>query len=220
MPPKNLTFIKSAQCQKIASELTQLAITGAHFTNGTFAYDHKITVPTTLAGFKRVTKIQPHLPLIIAVNSDKSMLSLGKPTAENQSQRAEKVALPLAQLFPDNQVIVVYYDEKTPNHLYETLKEKGLTRTLHKWGYGTSRSEPKIEGAEYFELVYAFPLPNNGIKPLCYDCTNMMQTTQNIIIDDLRNYFITKEGVLFDLPETLKSYQADLSEKKTSCLTY
>lgn len=204
--PDNLTIIESTTHNDIIAGIKKHG-SAAHFTNGTYAFAAEMIVPTTLAGFKRVTRVYPNLPLVVAINSDVSMKALGKTDFEDQSARAEKVAGPLAKLFSSNQVIVVYYDEKTPNQLYDALHAQNLTRTLHKWGYGTAPDAPKIEGAENFERVYGFPLPNDT-KPVCYDDTEVAKEPQKIIVDDLRNDLISKQGLLFDLPDELKQYSA------------
>lgn len=203
---ENLHYVESLKINDIAEVISKFG-KGAHFTNGTYAFAAELIVPTTLAGFKRVTQTQAHLPLVIAVNSDVSMNVLGKRDFEPQATRAAKAAEPLAKLFTNNHIIIIYYDEKTPNELYEGLKSYNLTRTLHKWGYGTTPDTPKIEGAECFEIVYGFPLPND-IKPVCYDDTAMAEKPQKIVVDDLRDSLISKEGLLFELPEELQMYAA------------
>tara|TARA_R110002110_G_scaffold415794_1_gene656143 strand:+ start:14990 stop:15658 length:669 start_codon:yes stop_codon:yes gene_type:complete len=208
---ENLQFIESSKHTDIISAFKALNVKGAHFTNGTYAFAAELIVPTTLAGFKRVTKTYAHLPLVIAINSDESMNKLGKQDFEPQEVRAAKVAEPLAQLFPKNQVLVIYYDEKTPCKLYSFLEKNNLTRTLHKWGYGTSSEAPKIEGAECFEIVYGFPLPND-IKPVCYLDTDIAEKPQNIVVDDLRDRLISKSGLLFDVPEELQKYSVEKSD--------
>ncbi|HET9843786.1 MAG TPA: hypothetical protein VFP93_03920, partial [Gammaproteobacteria bacterium] len=215
---RNIKVIESTNHHEIILALEDLSIKGAHFTNGTYAYAAALIVPTVLAGVKRVIQTQMHLPIIIAVNSDESMCRLGKQNFESQSIRSQKVAEPLAKAFPNNQIVVVYYDETTPTELYKVLSAKNFTRTLHKWGYGTDPKQPKIEGAEYFEMVYAFPLPND-IKPICYYDTHIASEPQKIIVDDLRDNLISREGlILFDLPEELSQYQA--KEKSTRKLSY
>lgn len=202
MKPK---YIDSTNHNDIILELLAISKQGAHFTNGTYAFSADLIIPTTLAGFKQVLQSQPHLSLVIAVNSDKSMAALNKPNAEPQAVRAAKVAEPLAKAFPNNQILIIYYDKKTPTELYEALNKKHLTKTLHKWGYGTSANSPKIEGAQYFETVFGFPLPNDK-KPVCYDITPKPDTPQKINVIDLRNDLISENGVLFDLPEELEKY--------------
>lgn len=211
---ENLHVIESSNRADIISAFEEKGIKGAHFTNGTYAFAAELIVPTTLAGFKRVTNTYPHLPLVIAVNSDKSMDELGKKDFEPEAERAAKVAEPLAKLFPENQVMVIYYDEKTPCELYSALAKHNMTRTLHKWGYGTSSDAPKIEGAECFEMTYGFPLPND-IKPVCYHDTDVAEKPQKIIVDDLRDNLISKEGLLFDLPEALQKYSAKPEKAKS-----
>ncbi len=204
---KNLRYIESTSHTDIIQAFGDLGCQTAHFTNGTYAYKAEMIVPTTLAGFKYVAEQNPLCPLVIAVNSDKSMESMKLQTTENQSVRAAKVAEPLAQYFSDRQVIVLYYDEKTPNALYQALHASNITKSLHKWGYGTDANAPKIEGAELFDVVYSFPLPND-IKPVCHDLTALPKEQQPITIVDLRNELINKEGVLFELPNSLQKYQS------------
>ena len=201
----NLTYIESTDSIDILSKLEELGVKGAHFTNGIYAMEAKLVVPTILAGFKHIVDLAQNgspLPIIVAVNSDKSIQQLGKEGFEPQNIRSRKVAEPLAQMFPDNKIIIIYYDETTPNELYTTLQKYGHTRTLHKWGYGTNPEVPKIEGAECFESVYAFPLPND-IKPICWGETPC-EAQNNILVRDLRGTLIDKNGVLFELPNALK----------------
>ena len=214
---KNLQIISSTLKEDIINELKKSVPTGAHFTNGTYAYDKSLVVPTTLAGFKRVMQVWPHLPLVIAVNSNQSMAEIGQVDFEDEIERAQKVAEPLAEVFVGQPIIAIFYDEKTPKELYEKLAAHGLTRTLHKWGYGTSLAAPKIEGAEFFEMVYGFPMPND-IKPVCYDQTAIAEEPQQIIVDDLRDVLINSHNkVLFELPETLNEFQAEtIKETKLS----
>lgn len=212
------TYISSTKFTDIIPTLQQMAVRAAHFTNGTYAFDPKLIVPTTLAGFKHVTNTYSKLPLVIAVNSDISMAAMKKTGFEDQKTRAQKVAVPLQQLFPNNQVIVVYYDEETPFKLYQTLSKYNLTRTLHKWGYGTEPSAPVIKGAEFFESVYGFPLPNDK-KPLCFDISERSETEQsNVIVEDLREKLINKDNkLLFKLPKKLKQYGQPQNQKQTCC---
>lgn len=188
---KNLTIIHTTDFEQIKEKMPR---TGAHFTNGTFAYEKHFIVPTVLTGFNHVnTTSKKGLPMVIAVNSDRSMMALGKQDFEDELTRANKVAIPLAEYFPQNKVFVIFYDEPTPFNLYKTLHKHNpaLMHTLHKWGYGTDPTAPKIEGAEYFQTVYASPLPNDT-KPVCYDNTDLPAPgeKQNIVVVDLRNQII------------------------------
>jgi hypothetical protein len=161
-----------------------------------------------LAGFKYASESKPQLPFVVAVNSDESMRRIGKNTHESQTARARKVAEPLADAFPHNRVIVLFYDEETPNELYTELHRQGHTYVHHKWGYGTEPSAPKIEGAEFFECVYAYPTPND-IKPVCWENTPVAKKSQdNIKVVDLRGKLIATDGVLFKLPNNLTHYQS------------
>lgn len=202
---KNLHIVKSTKLADIIAKFKELEAKAAHFTNGTYAFSAKMSVPTTLAGFKRVTRVDAHLPIVVAVNSDKSMEELNKKDFEREEVRAKKVAEPLALAFPNTPVIIIFYDEATPNALYEALAKQGLTRTLHKWGYGTNPDAPKIEGAEQFERVYGFPLPND-IKPVCYDDTPRADEPQKVTVEKLSD-LVSKDGVKFALPDELAEYQ-------------
>lgn len=203
------TLIQDTDHKEILTKLKQAGVKGAHFTNGTYAWPQSVTVATTLAGFKYVVdSVDASLSLIIAINSDKSMYELGKKDFASQTERAASVAGPLAQAFPDNRVFVVFYDDKTPNALYEFLARHNVTTTLHKWGFGTSPDAPKIEGAENFANVFGYPLMGDK-KPLCWDDTPTAEQP-NVHVADLRNKLITPARLcLFALPESLASYQAE-----------
>lgn len=206
----NLTIVRSSDRTEIISQLKQLSSSGAHFTNGIYALESSLIVPSMLAGFKYINEYQSaSLPLVIAINSDESLQALGKVGFQSQYQRALKVACPLSELFPAQEIVIVFYDEATPFELYQSLARHHLTRTLHKWGYGTKENEPKIEGAEFFELVYGFPFPNDS-KPLCYADTDVAREKQDVTVRDLRaNLIDEKNKLLFDLPESLHIYQAE-----------
>jgi hypothetical protein len=203
--PQNITYIESVDHAEIIKKLKESGCQKAHFTNGTYAYSASLIVPTALAGFKYVLDNDEALPLVIAVNSDESMKDLNFKDFESQTIRANKVALPLATLFPETQIYIIYYDEKTPNSLYEALHAEKMTATLHKWGYGTNPNAPKIEGAELFKTTYAYPLPND-IKPVCHQITPVSEEAQKIEVVDLREKLIVKEGILFDVPAALQQY--------------
>lgn len=204
-------LIESTKHEEILAKLKALNVVSAHFTNGTFAFGPEITVATTLAGFKHVlADNNPYLPLAIAINSDESMRMMGKTDFKDQKTRANMVAKPLAEAFPKNKVIIMFYDEKTPNKLYELLAKNKMTHSLYKWGYGTEPNAPKIEGAELFSVVYGYPLVNDT-KPVCWEDTPVVDQKHIIKVVDLRGKLITSERkCLFSLPESLKEYQ-DLS---------
>lgn len=200
--------IEATKHEEILAKLKILNVKSAHFTNGTYAFGQDLTVATTLAGFKHVlADNNPHLPLIIAINSDESMRSMDKTDFKDQKTRAMLVAKPLAEAFPNNKVIIIFYDEKTPNKLYELLAKNEVTHTLYKWGYGTEPNAPKIEGAELFSVVYGYPLVNDP-KPICWEDTPVVDQKNIIKVVDLRGKLITSERkCLFALPESLKDYQ-------------
>lgn len=201
-------LIESTKHEEILAKLKVLNVARAHFTNGTYAFGPEITVATTLAGFKNVlSDSNPNLPLIIAINSDESMRLMGKTDFKDQKTRANVVAKPLAEAFPNNKVIIMFYDEKTPNKLYELLAKNEITHSLYKWGYGTEPNAPKIEGAELFNVVYGYPLVNDT-KPVCWEDTPVVDQKNIIKVADLRGKLITPERkCLFVLPESLKDYQ-------------
>lgn len=213
--PMPYITIESTDHQAILAKLKLLAPEGAHFTNGTYALPQRITVATTLAGFKYVLdNNNSALPLVIAINSDKSMQDMKKTGFEEQNARAKDVAIPLAETFPHNRIIVIFYDEPTPNALYEVLSEKNMTCSLSKWGYGTDSNAPRIEGAEYFQIVYGFPFVDD-LKAVCWQDTERGNQQGRIEVADLRGTLITPQRqCLFPLPGHLSAFQ-DASVVKT-----
>lgn len=201
-------LIESTKHEEILAKLKVLHVASAHFTNGTYAFGPEITVATTLAGFKYVLAVNdPSLPLIVAINSDESMRLMCKTDFKDQKTRASMVAKPLAEAFPENKVIILFYDEKNPNKLYELLAKNKMTHSLYKWGYGTEPNAPKIEGAELFGTVYGYPLVDD-IKAICWEDTPVVDQKNMIKVADLRGKLITPERkCLFALPESLKKYQ-------------
>lgn len=179
----NVTVIHSTD---FADIIAVLPAGGAHFTNGTYAPPAALIVPTTLAGFEHVNSVEA-LPMVVAINSDVSMRNMGKGEFESQLLRAEKIKRPLAEKFPNQEIYIIFYDEPTPVELYKALAATGRTATLHKWGYGTTPEAPRIEGAEFFKTVYAFPLPNDT-KPVCWFDTAPQdgKPASNIQVVDLR----------------------------------
>lgn len=180
-----LEIIPQRDISTIAARLKD----GAHFTNGIYGIDIKKLLPTTVAFFTHLLdSTRDGRNIVIAMNSDKSLETLklsGQYAAE--SERAQTLGLQLAHCFPNNNVIIVFFDEETPHQLYSGLKKEGVLEksTLHKWGYGTKPDEPAIIGAELFEgRVYASPFPFDE-KPLCYDQTERKQN-ENIEVIDLR----------------------------------
>lgn len=190
--PTNLIVIGDKDKKRISSRLLDLQKDPIfHVTNGTYAYSHTLIVPTVLAGFEYISDtIAGQVdPFMIAVNSnvsmqhimekriaqasaaDKDKLRADMAAMEDETVRAEKVAIPLALQNPGRLVIVVFYDEETPVDLYAALKaEKVFLNTLFKYGYGTDPAAPKIEGAADFKAVLAFPLVKDP-KPICHDIT-------------------------------------------------
>lgn len=79
---------------------------------------------------------------------------------------------------------LVFFDEKTPTAFYAEMSQAGITGTLHKWGYAINEGDPCIEGADYFDQVYAFPLPD-GEHPSCFYETGKTSKAQAIEVVDL-----------------------------------
>ena|SRR3990167_3800497 len=179
---RNVVIVNSTNINDI---IDQMPKNGANFTNGTYAFPIEKIQETMLAGFEFVNS-QNDLPMVVAINSDMSMRTLEKNGFASQQERARKIATPLTDKFQDRQLIIIFYDEPTPTNLYRALSQQGLTKTLHKWGYGITPQEPKIEGAEYFDAVYAFPMPV-GHKPICYHETDLQSEPQKIQVVDLRS---------------------------------
>jgi hypothetical protein len=226
--PKNLIIISETGASLIPV-LAEKNIGAGHFTNGTYAPPAALIVPTILAGFQYAVdnEVNKDAPLIIAVNSDKSMLLImdkkiamgtasnaDKEALEDQNARAQKAAVPLALQHPDRKVVAVFYDEETPNKLYDSLNESGFRMdTLFKWGYGTDSNAGVIEGAESFGLVNAHPLPND-IKPVCTELTRMTGQKGDLHIVDLRTeagthgkpYISSGNECLFPLDSELLGY--------------
>jgi hypothetical protein len=213
MAPKdtpNLLIIPETDQGSIQSALSENGITAGHFTNGAYTAVQDLVVPTVLAGFQYA--VDKGIPfnesaqrpaLIIAVNSNKSMLAaydrmVNKTEEEkaalkaalgNEQDRALKVAEPLAQQHPNRQVVVMFYDEQTPNELYSSLKEgKFEMKSLFKWGVGTDPKGPVVEGAKYFDVVRAHPFPNSteDIPLAFHDLTRRGGQEGNVRVVDLR----------------------------------
>jgi len=239
MLPKNLTIIETTDSKKISHALKDSS--GLHFTNGVYSYKASLIVPTTLAGFQYISEkaASKNDTFVIAVNSDISIngiydrkkealdardakpdeyetLKKEREAVEPQQVRAEKVAVPLAQLDPKRKIVVVFYDTETPTPLYNEMSEDGLNmKTLHKWGYGTDQNAPRIEGADNFDIVLGFPLLND-VRPVCHNITEGSQTGKvevrklHVEIGSHGQPYISSAGkVLFPVPTTLKSYHQD-----------
>lgn len=203
----SLLVIDHTKPEDIIAELNRLQTSAIHATNGTYVAGPDIVVPTTLAGFQfifdnAVSKSGANAgdSILIAINSDKSMEALRAQkeaigeTLDDwlpQKQRAANVAIPIATHFAENgtDVTVAFYDEETPTALYEALAQNGAfeMKSLFKWGYGTNPDAPRIEGAQFFNNTYGFPLPFDQ-KPLCHDITAVEDQS-----DVVRVHRLTKE---------------------------
>ena len=134
---------------------------------------------------------------------------------EDQETRLRKVLEPLAIMHPDRKVVGVYYNEPTPTELYNSLS--GYMESLHKWGYGTDKNAPKIEGVQPGEKVFAFPFPADG-RPLCHEITAHEDQSGFVQVFNLTKqvgkhgqpYLVPTENfesrVLFPVPDALKQF--------------
>lgn len=236
----NMMIISDTNPKMIASILQDSGVNGAHFTNGTYAYKASMIVPTVLAGFQNAMddEVSGDAALIIAVNSDKSMADImdakivagtatssDKDSLEDQNTRAMKVCGPLALQNPSRKVFAVFYDESTPNDIYDSLNAHSVgMESLFKWGYGTGNNTGVIEGAENFKVVYGHPLPNDT-KPLCDELTRIDGQAGSITVRDLRihvgkhgkPYINTKGECLFAMRDpALFSYGVQPSAPQTA----
>lgn len=217
MAEKQIHMIAGTDEQGIAADISALNIGNIHCTNGTYMMPAEKIVPTFLAGFQFIDQevAEKNDAFLVAVNSDKSMRNImtakGTPDAafEPQQIRAQKMADPLAALFPDRQIIVVFYDKDTPTDLYNTLATEGDLRlaSLFKWGYGTDPNAPRIEGAGNFTRVFGFPLPNDE-KAICHDLTPVEDQSEMVQVLKLGQYITADNKLVFDLPESLANYRS------------
>lgn len=220
--PANLQIV--ADAKKLPSLLGERSI---HVTNGTFINSADIVVPSTLAGFQAIADDRAvsdkYDAFLIAINSDKSLQRImsGQGVSqddiralESQNVRAVKVAVPLAMQHQDRKIYVTFYDEETPNKLYDFFASEGVVaRSLHKnGGYGIGKNARKIEGAEHFGKVIAFALPTAG-TPVCYDVTPR-ETQRFIDVRDLAKMvgphggpYLSREGkILFRVHDEVYQY--------------
>ncbi len=222
--PDNLKIITNTRLGETAQALEDEGVKYAHITNGTYTAPDEMVVPTTLAGFQYITDTI-HLPedtYIIAVNSDVSMQKINDAKGgsltdiEDQQTRAEKVLVPLALQHPETQIIGIFYDEETPEDLYEYLSTQSSLslESLFKFGYGTNPDAPRIEGATHFRRVFGFPFPNDA-KALCHDITVAEDQSDTVIVENLAEekglhgapYITPENKVLFKVHEDLKGHQ-------------
>ena len=226
--PSNLKIIQSTDKDDIFDGIAETGATTLNATNGTYTAPASIVVPTTLAGFQFVAdrNAGKQDALIMAINSDISMQGIAAEKAakgedigvvEDEMTRALKVLEPLAQQFPDRQVIGVFYDEGTPTALYEFLEQNTPIElnSIFKFGYGTNPNAGDIEGDNCFKDVVAFPFPNDA-KALCHDITKVSPNRRNYSIFKLTDEaaangqpYMTKDNkVQFDLADGLDEYKA------------
>lgn len=222
-------IIEDTNRRLILRQLQALGIESAHVTNGTYMLPRDKLAPSFLAAYKRVIDLKGDMagPLLIAANSDKSMLDTyaSKPNREElvanlvpQEIRLSTVVSLASELFPDRTVVGVFYDEDTPKKLYGVLKAAHPSfATLHKTGYGTSPDDKPIVGAKQADWVFACPLFYDA-KPVMHADTRNFELSHRVpdVIEDLTTVigphgqpYITKQGgLLFPLPASLMQYAA------------
>ncbi len=227
---QNTHIITDTDPRAIHAQLAARGIQSGHFNNGTFNMPKDKFAPAFLAAFKRVLDLhdgETETPLIVAINSDKSMINSYQDKENKnelisklilQQERAQNVVSLLSALYPDRPVVAIFYDEQTPFELYEDFYVRDFSmNSLHKVGFGTSREDKPIIGAQFFNLVYACPLPFDE-KPVMYKDTRDTVSTdrQPDFVEKLTEVngphgrpYITKDGkILFDLPPALEHYSA------------
>ncbi|MFA5591719.1 MAG: hypothetical protein WC989_00195 [Micavibrio sp.] len=220
-------IIQETGADSILKALKARGIKAGHFNNGTFMLPEEKLVPAFLSAFKRVVDLRNdnETPLIVAINSDKSMLASyqGKENEQDlirglvpQQQRAEMVVSILSALWPERDAAAIFYDEDTPYALYSGLHGGGFgLKSLHKVGYGTNPSDKPIIGAEFFDWVYACPLYNDE-RPVMHKETRNAQPAdrQPDLVERLTDEtgphgkpYITAGGkLLFPVPPALQKY--------------
>lgn len=199
--------IKSTNFSEIAEQLKQHAPNGAHFTNGTLAYPPQQIIPLMLCGFHHMQQGYGELPFVIAVNSETSMRELNCQDERSASQRAASIVNALGIQFPQQTIIVIQYDQKTPAELYQHLAQSGLTKSLHKWGYGLGQNTPCIIGAEYFDNVVGF-VPPAKYKPVAHAMTPLQENSEPRSQTEAANELITDNFLVkFNLREGLQHFQ-------------
>ncbi len=227
---QNAHIITDTNPAEILNALHARGINEGHFNNGTFTLPRNIFAPAFLAAQKRIADLRDDIdgelmPMIIAINSDKSMRDsyVARPDEADlnlklidQNQRAKNVVSTLSALFPKRPVVAIFYDEQTPYELYKFLYDNAFNmKSLHKVGFGTSADEKPIIGAEFFEWVYAYPLPFDA-KPVMYADTrdvnaqdvrpNLVEKLTEVIGLHGSSYITTKGKLLFPLPEALQEF--------------
>ena len=195
----------------------------------TFAPKDHLSLPYT-------SLVKKNDAFIIAVNSNVSVDEINEekiargedtPPYVNQYERAANMAVPLAKMFPNRPVIVIFYDEKEPaksqtqecEGLYDRLNKAmpNLLQTLMKGDYGTSKEKGEIVGASLFRKVFGIPLPKDTahISPECATLNKPSQDDDNIKVmrlTDHENIFgrpmmTDKNKVLFSMPKGFSDLQ-------------
>lgn len=203
----------------------------------TNTFNHVVAKVTKSPAQDYAGMVQNDDAIIIAVNSDLSVNRInadksadGVKPIPDQYKRADQIAAPLAEMFPNRKVVVVFYDEKEPAQsrtqsdlgLYDALNEKmpNLLQTLMKGGWGTSAKEGEIVGRNLFRFTFGIPLPHDTahLAPYCagqnamtpgpqQDSVNVTRlTSMNNIFG--RQMMTEANKALFKLPDSV----AHLSE--------
>jgi len=231
-------FITDTNPQQIIEQLKSRGIDEAHFNNGTFTLPKDIFAPNFLAAFQRVLDLQKDMqtPLIVALNSDKSMRDsyVGKGNEKelndnlvSQEDRAENILSLLGAMYAHRHCVVVMYDEQTPRELYAELTKRIKTLSLHKVGFGTSPDDKPIIGSKNFAFVHASPLYNDE-KPVMHSETPSTDPSARTpdVVEKLTEevgphgqpYITTKGGLLMPVPAALQKYSATKDDPRPQFL--
>lgn len=202
-----------------------------HATNGFYAYKGEVIIPKMLAGFQHVAEhhAKPDDVFLLGVNSDasfhaamraKNMSESDIASLESQESRAMKVGVPLALQNPEKLVVAMFYDEETPQQLYNALADARTSlATLHKWDYATQPNAAKIVGAENFKKTLGFPSAD-GSTPIGADLTPKEDQSGIVRVIDLTKEFGKHGAPYIDIAgkllfpvrhDSLKGYTAEIS---------
>jgi hypothetical protein len=142
----------------VASVLKSRGIKSGHFADDTFPESAQDIPSAILSGFQYAVDNAPKgdkSALILAMGSDKSQ-------SHNKSEmvRAVEIAEPLVEKFPDRKVVVLFFDEKTPEELYNALATNGFgMESLFNLHDSRKTERLSAAGSAFFKRLRAHVLP-------------------------------------------------------------
>lgn len=228
---KNTHIVQSTSLRDIFREMARLNLGRAHFNNGTFTLPVDTYAPGFLAAFQCTLdqlKAAPYDALIVAINSDQSMLDSywGKPDEAElikklipEDKRASDLVDLMAAMYPDRQNVVIKYDNPTPEELYRNMRRTfpSLGASLHKLGFGTNPKDRPIIGGKYFDHLLAYPFHFDA-KPVMHADTrerlpedrdpDAVEKLTEIIGPHGQPYITSDGKLLFPVPPALQQFAA------------